>query len=109
MVRLYFLYIDLPLTPSLSSLPTLHTPWAVSVSSAASLGMQELVRFLRSLLVSGESRPGNIKACFCELLYSSVGLLFLWSAEVIRKGAPNGLEGALGTLPSFKSLFLYIY
>ncbi|KAG2141258.1 transmembrane proteins 14C-domain-containing protein [Suillus clintonianus] len=25
-----------------------------------------------------------------------VGLLFLWSADVIRKGAPNGLEGALG-------------
>lgn len=26
----------------------------------------------------------------------SVGLLYLWSADAIRKGAPNGLEGALG-------------
>lgn len=25
-----------------------------------------------------------------------VGLLFLWSADSIRKGTPNGLEGALG-------------
>lgn len=25
-----------------------------------------------------------------------VGLLFLWSANSIRKGTPNGLEGALG-------------
>ncbi|KAL9713630.1 hypothetical protein Ac2012v2_003241 [Leucoagaricus gongylophorus] len=25
-----------------------------------------------------------------------VGLLYLWSADAIRKGAPNGLEGALG-------------
>ncbi|PFH51949.1 hypothetical protein AMATHDRAFT_74638 [Amanita thiersii Skay4041] len=25
-----------------------------------------------------------------------VGLLYLWSADSIRKGAPNGLEGALG-------------
>ena len=25
-----------------------------------------------------------------------VGLLYLWSADQIRKGAPNGLEGALG-------------
>ncbi|KAF8627838.1 hypothetical protein AX15_004255 [Amanita polypyramis BW_CC] len=26
----------------------------------------------------------------------SVGLLYLWSADAIRKGAPNGMEGALG-------------
>lgn len=26
----------------------------------------------------------------------SVGLLYLWSAESIRKGTHNGLEGALG-------------
>ena len=26
----------------------------------------------------------------------SVGLLFLWSADSIRKGTPNGLEGAFG-------------
>jgi len=25
-----------------------------------------------------------------------VGLLFLWSADSIRKGTPNGLEGAFG-------------
>ncbi|KAF9480513.1 hypothetical protein BDN70DRAFT_832647 [Pholiota conissans] len=25
-----------------------------------------------------------------------VGLLYLWSADSIRKGTPNGLEGALG-------------
>ncbi|KAF9453607.1 hypothetical protein P691DRAFT_694648 [Macrolepiota fuliginosa MF-IS2] len=25
-----------------------------------------------------------------------VGLLYLWSGDAIRKGAPNGLEGALG-------------
>lgn len=27
----------------------------------------------------------------------SVGLLYLWSAEAIKKGHPNGIEGALGT------------
>jgi uncharacterized membrane protein (UPF0136 family) len=27
---------------------------------------------------------------------SSVGLLYLWSADSIRKGTPNGLEGAVG-------------
>ena len=27
---------------------------------------------------------------------SSVGLLYLWSADSIRKGTANGLEGALG-------------
>ncbi|KAF8637661.1 hypothetical protein AX17_002729 [Amanita inopinata Kibby_2008] len=26
----------------------------------------------------------------------SVGLLFLWSADAIRKGAPNGVEAAVG-------------
>ncbi|KIJ61959.1 hypothetical protein HYDPIDRAFT_136812 [Hydnomerulius pinastri MD-312] len=26
----------------------------------------------------------------------SVGLLYIWSAEQIKKGAPNGIEGALG-------------
>jgi len=26
----------------------------------------------------------------------SVGLLYLWSASQIQKGAPNGLEGAIG-------------
>ena len=31
------------------------------------------------------------------LTCSSVGLLYLWSADAIRKGTPNGLEGALGT------------
>ncbi|KXN92657.1 UPF0136 membrane protein P14E8.05c [Leucoagaricus sp. SymC.cos] len=25
-----------------------------------------------------------------------IGMLYLWSADTIRKGAPNGLEGALG-------------
>jgi len=27
---------------------------------------------------------------------SSVGILYLWSADAIRKGTHNGLEGALG-------------
>lgn len=26
----------------------------------------------------------------------SVGMLYLWSADAIRKGTHNGLEGALG-------------
>lgn len=30
------------------------------------------------------------------LMCSSVGLMFLWSADAIRKGSPNGLEVALG-------------
>ena len=28
----------------------------------------------------------------------SVGLLFLWSADSIRKGTPYGLEGSLGNM-----------
>ena len=31
-----------------------------------------------------------------QLTRSSVGLLFLWSADAIRKGSPNGLDVALG-------------
>ena len=27
---------------------------------------------------------------------SSVGVLYIWSAEQIKKGAPNGIEAALG-------------
>ena len=30
------------------------------------------------------------------LIDRSVGLLYLWSADSIRKGTANGLEGALG-------------
>jgi uncharacterized membrane protein (UPF0136 family) len=71
--------------------------------------MQKPDRFLHSSLVSGESIFSNTKACVCEFIYSSVGLLFLWSADVIRKGAPNGLEGALGTLPSLKSSNSYAF
>lgn len=36
---------------------------------------------------------------------SSVGVLYLWAADTIRKGAPNGLEAALGAcscLPNFR-------
>lgn len=35
-------------------------------------------------------------------LVSSVGALYIWSAEQIKKGAPNGIEGALG-----KALYHY--
>jgi uncharacterized membrane protein (UPF0136 family) len=109
MVRLYSVCIELSPTPSLFSLPTLRTPWAASALSAASLDMQKLDQFLHSSQVSGESFSSIIRACFCELLHSSVGLLFLWSADVIRKGAPNGLEGALGTSPFFKSSNSYTF
>lgn len=34
-----------------------------------------------------------------SLITHSVGLLFLWSAESIRKGTHGGLEGALGESP----------
>lgn len=30
---------------------------------------------------------------------SSVGVLYIWSAEQIKRGAPNGIEGALGKAP----------
>jgi len=38
---------------------------------------------------------------------SSVGLLYLWSADSIRKGTSNGLEGALGKcrIPAGKNSF----
>ena len=29
-------------------------------------------------------------------MVSSVGALYIWSAEQIKRGAPNGIEGALG-------------
>ena len=36
-----------------------------------------------------------------------MGLLYLWSAETIRKGASGGLEGALGTsVPRFVTMWL---
>lgn len=37
--------------------------------------------------------------CLCLfhfLTSTSVGLLYLWSAETIRRGTPYGIEGALG-------------
>ena len=34
----------------------------------------------------------------------SVGLLYLWSADSIRKGTANGLEGALGGSSEFHLL-----
>ena len=30
------------------------------------------------------------------VVVSSVGALYIWSAEQIKRGAPNGIEGALG-------------
>ena len=38
---------------------------------------------------------------------SSVGLLFLWSADSIRKGTPNGLEGAFGMNNPLSQLWLF--
>ena len=40
-----------------------------------------------------------VSLCLCLfhfLTSASVGLLYLWSAETIRRGTPYGIEGALG-------------
>ncbi|KAG1792636.1 transmembrane proteins 14C-domain-containing protein [Suillus plorans] len=43
--------------------------------------------------ITGYARTRSVPSLVAGI---GVGLLFLWSAEVIRKGAPNGLEVALG-------------
>ncbi|KAF8159609.1 transmembrane proteins 14C-domain-containing protein [Crassisporium funariophilum] len=43
--------------------------------------------------VTGFARTRSIPSLVAGV---GVGLLFLWSADSIRKGTPNGLEGALG-------------
>lgn len=47
------------------------------------------VRYVWNLLCS-------VEAVCMNALELSVGLLYLWSAERIRNGTANGLEGALG-------------
>ncbi|KZT43259.1 hypothetical protein SISSUDRAFT_1058023 [Sistotremastrum suecicum HHB10207 ss-3] len=43
--------------------------------------------------VTGFARTRSIPSLVAGV---SVGLLYLWSADTMRKGAPNGVEGALG-------------
>ncbi|KDR80580.1 hypothetical protein GALMADRAFT_60688, partial [Galerina marginata CBS 339.88] len=43
--------------------------------------------------VTGFARTRSIPSLVAGV---GVGLLYLWSADSIRKGTPNGLEGALG-------------
>jgi len=43
--------------------------------------------------VTGFARTRSIPSLVAGV---SVGLLYLWSADRIRKGTPNGLEGAIG-------------
>lgn len=44
-------------------------------------------------LGNGHTGTGSSKD---DMVPSSVGLLYLWSADSIRKGTANGLEAALG-------------
>ena len=81
---------------SLSSPLTLHSPWEVSVLLEDWLGSQGHDPFLRWSLVSGRTIYLLYFFLRCQSFVSSVGLLFLWSADSIRKGTPNGLEGAFG-------------
>ena len=76
-------------------LRTLLTLWVVFVLLEVSQASPERDLFLRSLQVSGVS---NTQCPLSSFLTDtqSVGLLYLWSASQIRKGAPNGLEGAIG-------------
>lgn len=69
-------------------------PWELYASWGEFLASQGHALCLRWLLVLGE-------LCLSRLPQhlnprSSVGLLYLWSADSIRKGTSNGLEGALG-------------
>ncbi|TEB33197.1 hypothetical protein FA13DRAFT_1730958 [Coprinellus micaceus] len=43
--------------------------------------------------VTGFARTRSVPSLVAGV---GVGLLFLWSADAIRKGANNGIEGALG-------------
>jgi len=43
--------------------------------------------------VTGFARTRSIPSLVAGV---SVGLLYLWSANAIRTGAPNGIQGALG-------------
>lgn len=47
---------------------------------------------------SGQEHSSARKA-LAHTLCPSVGLLYLWSADSVRKGTANGLEGALGVSP----------
>lgn len=80
------------------SLPILHTEWGCSASWEASVGSRGRALYRRWLPVSGASGPccAATGAATDPAIVRSVGLLYLWSADSIRKGTSNGLEGALG-------------
>ncbi|KAJ8694924.1 hypothetical protein PTI98_007560 [Pleurotus ostreatus] len=50
--------------------------------------------------ITGFARTRSIPSLVAGV---GVGLLYLWSADSIRKGAPNGIEGALGKPPTDSS------
>lgn len=91
---------------SLFSPLTLHTPWEVSVLLEGWLGTRGHGLFLRWSLVLGKKIhiPSLFLSPSDNHFVSSVGLLFLWSADSIRKGTPNGLEGAFGMNNTLSSL-----
>lgn len=80
------------------SLLILHILWEVYVWWEVLQGSQNRVPSLPWSRVSGalSQIPLTHSLKKAPLLHFSVGLLYLWSADSIRKGTPNGLEAALG-------------
>ncbi len=79
------------------SLPILHTEWECSASWEASVGLHGRALYRRWSPVLGASGPCcKVISAAVDPVVLSVGLLYLWSADSIRKGTSNGLEGALG-------------
>lgn len=70
--------------------------WEDSASWEASLDLQGHALYPRWSLVLGTWRSLDWRFASVTYPSSSVGLLYLWSADSIRKGTANGLEGALG-------------
>jgi hypothetical protein len=58
----------------------------------------------RWLLVSGASDKKHFSRSIADKRYR-VGCLYLWAGDAIRKGAPNGLEAALGALDNNQSIY----
>jgi uncharacterized membrane protein (UPF0136 family) len=89
--------------------PCLHYGWSLYRWRCYWLRQNAIYSFAR-----GRCQVRPIRGTFHRRLYvsslltknQSVGLLYLWSAAQIHKGAPNGLEGAMGKRANLRCMWV---